>query len=552
MACITTQNNNGSVYFYLSNSVREKGKKSPDSVKTKIGKVNKRTGYIEIADEFANLPEVVQFIEKKREQGMHVIWGSEAKQMKTFTWVEVAESETLNIGAMSIMEAADKELGLSKLLKECFGEDKAKKILNLAYFLAIKGEPLMYCESFLSGTFQAKGEAKNLTSQNISRLIRSLDLESCDKFTRKWAESNAEDDYLALDITSVSTWGELMNFAGWGYNRDKEKLAQVNLCLVCGCKSRLPLMLEPYEGEIKDVSTIHNMLKLLPRGVRSKCILVTDKGFFKTNAVNSMLKEDTGFLHSLPFTLDYAKDYVKKAKKERIDAPTNTRGISGDVVQMMTYLGQDWGKGFKVNVFVFHNEKVELAAKQKIAVQVGELQKLINEDPIKAKDDKEVQEFFSVRKKYGGEEGEYTFTFKQDYFDQMLETAGWLVCISNRINDAYKALEIYRDKDVVEKGHDVYKNELGFDRFRIHGDSAMFGVKFVSLISLIIRMWVHKKMDEANLYEKYTMQGLFNTVGTHVVHKMPDGSNIVSPATKPQKLIYSAMSAKVPADYAAL
>ena len=50
MSSITKQNNNGSVYYYLSESFREKGKSKPSNRKTRIGKLNKKDNQIELND----------------------------------------------------------------------------------------------------------------------------------------------------------------------------------------------------------------------------------------------------------------------------------------------------------------------------------------------------------------------------------------------------------------------------------------------------------------------------------------------------------------------
>ena len=62
---------------------------------------------------------------------------------------------------------------------------------------------------------------------------------------------------------------------------------------------------------------------------------------------------------------------------------------------------------------------------------------------------------------------------------QELENAGWLVTVSNHIQDASEAIRIYRDKDVVEKGFLRLKNSLGLGRLRVHSQQAMGSKVFV-------------------------------------------------------------------------
>ena len=56
---------------------------------------------------------------------------------------------------------------------------------------------------------------------------------------------------------------------------------------------------------------------------------------------------------------------------------------------------------------------------------------------------------------------------------------GWFVIATNDIKDAAKALEIYRQKDTVEKHFDDLKNDLDMKRLRIHTSAAMKGRLFI-------------------------------------------------------------------------
>ena len=59
--------------------------------------------------------------------------------------------------------------------------------------------------------------------------------------------------YVALDITSISSYSELIESCEWGYNRDHEDLPQINLCMLFGEDVRLPLYQASYSGSISDV-----------------------------------------------------------------------------------------------------------------------------------------------------------------------------------------------------------------------------------------------------------------------------------------------------------
>ena len=57
--------------------------------------------------------------------------------------------------------------------------------------------------------------------------------------------------------------------------------------------------------------------------------------------------------------------------------------------------------------------------------------------------------------------------------ERELANTGWLVLLSNHVGGMEEAIEVYRQKDVVEKGFQQMKNCLDLARLRVHSDDAM-------------------------------------------------------------------------------
>lgn len=128
----------------------------------------------------------------------------------------------------------------------------------LACYMISTSDPLMYCDDWLSGT--ESYPVGSMSSQRISDLIRSITSKQQQDFYQTWYAANNEDEYLALDITSASSYSELIDDVEWGYNRDHDNLPQVNLCMLMGETRRLPLFQSLYSGSQKDVRTLAHML----------------------------------------------------------------------------------------------------------------------------------------------------------------------------------------------------------------------------------------------------------------------------------------------------
>ena len=205
----------------------------------------------------------------------------------------------------------NQSIGLTAILAEIM-PSIYEDILSLAFYIVSTGEPAMYCEDWLYKTECYPD--RELSSQRISELMANLTNGERMSFFEQWGEYRCEKEYVALDITSISTYSELINDAEWGYNRDKEKLPQINVCMLMGEKSRLPILQVVYSGNINDVSTLKTTLETASGLNLSNMSLVMDKGFSKIDNIDAMLSEAFGtrFVTALSFTLGFAKDQVKR------------------------------------------------------------------------------------------------------------------------------------------------------------------------------------------------------------------------------------------------
>ncbi len=85
---------------------------------------------------------------------------------------------------------------------------------------------------------------------------------------------------MCYDITSISSYGTLNEYIKNGYNQDKEKLKQINLAMLFGQDSQLPLYYHRMSGNISDVSTLKGFLKTFRYLEQPRLHLVLDKGFY--------------------------------------------------------------------------------------------------------------------------------------------------------------------------------------------------------------------------------------------------------------------------------
>jgi hypothetical protein len=263
---------------------------------------------------------------------------------------DIAYSETRKFGFQYILSHIASLSGLQRALISVF-PTKWPMILDLANFLSSTGEPAMYCK-FWQDDIDSLSQ-KELTSQRISDLLVSISEKDRIEFYCKWAKNIGTRECFALDITSVSSYSELIGDVDWGYNRDDENLPQINLCLLTGEKSKTPIFPMLYDGAIKDVSILPSMIASASKIKFGRLSYVMDKGLYSTENVNFMLNtsDKIQFLTATPFTTNFAKAQVKLVKN-MVRTPERAIHLGASSIQGLTH-SIKWDKSHNVFSHIF-------------------------------------------------------------------------------------------------------------------------------------------------------------------------------------------------------
>jgi transposase len=516
MGSIVRKKIGNQIYLYESESYRnEEGK--PRTRQKFIGKINPATGQDEFKPEYLN------------KKGIHGNSNKSIQGEAVFSVTAIKNSTVREFVAYYLYEKIAESSGLLDVLKESFPY-RWEQIFNLSCFLVACGEPLLYCEEWIFKTECIP--CPSLSSQRISELFQSISIDERMYFYENWAKFRCEHEYLALDITSISSYSELIGDVEWGYNRDKEKLPQINLCLLMGEKTRLPVFQVTYSGSISDVSTLKTTLNLASNIPLENTTIVTDKGFCKIKNINDLLADNRGFkfLIAMSFSLKFSKDIVAN-QKGIIDKFENTIVLGDDVICGVT-LEKMWNKKYKVYAHVFYDNAHATQVRNRLFGRITTLIECAKKDP----NDTDFATDFTKYLDIKTVENITEVSVKHDVIEDELRHVGWLVLLSSNISNARDAIRIYRAKDVVEKGFMRMKNNLDLGRLRVQSDNAVQNKIFIGFIALIIMCFIHNTMSEKDLYKNLTMKSMLKILEKLKVQYV-NGSRILFPLTKQQRNI---------------
>ena len=501
----------GITYVYEAVSYWDKEKKRPANKQVCVGKLDKETG---------------AFMASKR---------LDDKQAAVRD-PEVTASVQI-IGPSLILDKISKELGIDKILKKC-APDTYLHLLTMAYYLVAKGNALSHCESWCKGHINPLNNI--LTSQRISELLKNQTEDERQTFFTKWCKKISENDYLCYDITSVSSYSELNEYVKYGYNRDDEKLPQINLAMLFGQKSKLPVCYKRMPGSITDVSTLKNCIKTLDYLNLSQLHLVMDRGFYSKTNIDELLEYKHKFTIGVPIQRQWVEIIIDEFY-EQIEMPDNYRKIDGETLYTKTKL-YAWGEDRKrTYVHVYYNSHAAAAAFDKFTEELLAYKEELESGQLVKNHEEYYQRYFIIEEtpKRG---------CKIQYNNEAIHKhrnrySGFFVLLSNATKDAVEALRIYRNKDIVENCFDDLKNQLDMKRLRVQNSMTMDGRLFVQFLALIFISVIREKTRSKKELENYTVRELLEEMDTltKITYSGRYGS-IISETTKKQRIIMEAFS----------
>lgn len=510
-----TNKKTGTTYVYEAISFWDKEKKQPRNKQVCVGKLDPCTG---------------DFIPSKRSV-------SEPEVLKDPAVTASAEI----VGPFIVLDAISNRLGLAKLLKSCFPQEH-RQILTMAYYLTSQGGPLSHCEAWCKN--HAHPHEKPLTSQRISEILRVITTDGKQTFLSSWMKKILEDDYLCYDITSISSYSKLNEYIKFGYNRDNEKLPQLNLAMLFGQKSCLPVYYERLPGNITDVTTLHNLLKTFKTMELKSLNYVMDKGFYSKKNVNELVASRSKFTLSVPLNNKWVQHAIDDIH-DSIHGPEGYRKLDDEVLYVHSRL-YPWGKdNRRCYLHLYYNAHRRAIAVDRFNEELVRYKAELESGKLVSEHQNAYDEFFVIKTtpKRGTK-----VSFNNEAVSQYISRyAGFQALLSNGIKDPVKALQVYRDRDVVEKSFDDLKNQVDMKRLRMHRSGSVDGRLFVQFIALIYISALRREMRKSDLMKKYTVRELLQEMETLTKVKYSGKyGHILTEVTKPQREILQCLGIERP------
>jgi len=479
--------------------------------------------------------------------GQPVRMRSAPSEIKEKTKKKAAEvKSTFDYGSILVLQSIMKELNLDRYLENLLPPTEASMIRALAFNRIIRPTAMKNVDSWYEGTALALESPQiDLASQRISELLcRVGESNIPDHFMSQLIEGTSTKSTLIYDITSLSSYSQLINLLEYGYNRDGEDLPQINMSLIMDKDKGIPVMYDIFPGSISDVSTLSGTLKKIKsRGVQDY-IAVMDRGFFSLSNLCELLDNKILFVMAAKLQLNDLKQLMTEAQKDIDDVKYLHKFNKEPIFAKPITYNID---GMEVRGYVYYDPKLEQNEKQTLLSRLYDVREELLK--VRLKKNSNPQVVFKEKARGFGNffecnvvDNRFDVSIKQNAVTQRMNKMGKYILFYSGDFDWLKCLSLYRERDEIEKSFKALKNEIDILPLNTHSEKTTRGFIFIAFLSLIIRTRLINMMREAKLLDKYSVELLLLQLEKLRKIALADGQILVTEMTKKQREILQALN----------
>ena len=519
-----------SIYVYEVTAKWNKEKKQSRSTSVYLGRRNPETGEL--------IPKGTKCYPSKIVNENKV---EEIAKIQTVNKISSAK----NIGNTFLIKELIINLGLDNILIDILGEVMYEKVETLLLYLISEKDSLYLLEDWL---FLNHNEIINnkVSSQRISELFDFIGQNHSfiDDFFIKWIAHEAPlEDSVYFDITSLSSYSKQLEDVSFGYNRDGERLPQINLGVIFSEDNNLPLYYKTYQGSIPDVKTLSNIeIYNKAYGLKGDVLHVIDKGFYSESNLNDI---NFKFLIPLPYRTKLAKSLLSEFESNLNDKSN----MFMDGEHFYFYAQKDVVIGKKeFAAYLFrdkenYNHKEDNYYRRFFALINKFSDKFFDneEDAVSYIKDEAKQSYKALFKPV--KEGDFYIIKKdEEKIKKREEKIGVYILLSNSVEklNKYKVLEYKRNRNKIENVYDIYKNDLNQKRLRVQKDTILKGKLFVVFIALIIMTHIENTIRESKDLKKISKKKLIYEMKKIKLVTFQNGESTITEISKKARIIIKA------------
>ncbi len=382
------------------------------------------------------------------------------------------------------------EYGNGKLLADLLTEitpalenefpEEANEILAIGIIKLLQPTPIRLMKSRWEKLYLSKIIPASLSPSIVSKRLGTIGSNWVGQ--RRFFDTLIKrDSVLLFDLSSIFSYSENLNLAEKGHNADHLFLEQINFALMFDEKRKLPVMLKPMPGSVKDIKSLKNVLSEFEL---RDCSCVMDRGFADINTLPDLFDEK-----DMKFILPLKRNFTI------VNYDVEFEGS-------FTYGGRgiNWAKTSINGKFLYLFQDVKLRGEEETTFI-----KLIEEG-------KRTREEMKVESKKFGKVALLTS----------------IVYPKTTAKDVYL---MFKSREDIEQAFDVLKNELENDKTYLSDTDAVRGYFFVSFISLYLYYRIYNILAAYDRIGKISVAELLFELSKVYLVEYTNGQKLLSEVT---------------------
>lgn len=414
--------------------------------------------------------------------------------------------ESIQVGLTTgLWQLAKSESILDNLIT-VFGKETALELLRLAIYQLDSGEAMMNYEDWLCSVHLP--HAHPIDGRRISEILSEVSQSKIDQYfrlrharakettdaLRKRLKSENPNAYLppfsvAFDSTSINTYSQTIIDAAYGHAKEDKTLEQVNLTFLTDYNTGEVVYAYESNGSINDKNIFS---KIIARLIAAKfdiadMLTVTDRGYCSMFNIQTEINTELKFLCGVPIIEDALKKSIDKHRKSLLSPAFYSGQYHCSAYTYKELWTQQLDHGqvtVNVHVHLYYDAKRAAQDQDELLSCVDKLLEDKNNGKSVDGDEWLRAKRFIIENTSGHGK---RWIRNASAIDSSLKYAGYFVLRSNEVADAFEALKLYRQRNIVEQNFRRYKSDINGRRLRAT-DSSYLGKIFIHTLAQGLNM----------------------------------------------------------------
>lgn len=453
-------------------------------------------------------------------------------------------SDTLKMGNHLVISKILNETNLMELIESVHGVD-SKTIYDLiSYFIICEDSVMQHYPDYAYE--HALFSNQIVDDTYISKMLNDrITYSDTQLFLQAWNTLQSKDEviYISYDSTNMNTVSEGIEMAEFGHAKDDNEKPQVNISYAINQDNGRPLFQEIYPGSVVDNSQCKYMIdKAREYGYKNVGFLL-DRGYCAASNIEYFDFHEFDFLMMMKTGQKFVNEAIQEVQmKLRLNVSyfIPSHNVYGTTVKKVLY-----AKDKKERYYHIFYDEVR-ASQQRIDLMnyyqriSNELDKKVDEKIAKRENISNYEKAFKLR--YDDNGYLRSYEQKMNVIQEESQKLGYFVMVSSKEMSAKEALDIYRNRDSIEKIFRSLKSWLGFGTFRVHGQAALEAKTHLMFIASIVRNEIFQKLKPLQDKDRknFTVPSVIRELDKITITRNVNGEYVRRYAlTKKQKKILS-------------